>query len=148
MYGSLAGDVLEMDVDGAFDVIVLPDVIEHIPLALHPKLFQRLAEWLAPDGFVLAHYPNPWYLEWCHEHRPELLQLVDQPIHADTLTRNAYAHGLYLDSLQTYSLWIEEGDYVVAVFRRASSARTFTPVAEEVPSLLARIRHRIKGLLG
>ncbi|HSG08325.1 MAG TPA: class I SAM-dependent methyltransferase [Longimicrobiales bacterium] len=144
----MAADVLEMDVDGTFDVIVLPDVIEHIPVALHPKLFQRLAEWLAPDGFVLAHYPNPWYLEWCHEHRPELLQPVDQPIHADTLTQNAYAHGLYLACLQTYSLWIEEGDYVAAVFKLASNATTFTPVDEEAPSLLARLRHRITGLLG
>ncbi len=36
----MAGDVLELDVGGSYDVIVLPDVIEHIPLELHEALFQ------------------------------------------------------------------------------------------------------------
>jgi trans-aconitate 2-methyltransferase len=139
-----AGDILEMDVAGPFDVIVLPDVIEHIPLELHPRLFQRVAGWLAPDGFALAHYPNPWYLAWCREHRPELLQLVDQPVHADALTAAAYPHGLYLDFLRTYSVWIREGDYVVAVLRPGSSASTFTQIPARRRSLLARVRDRLR----
>lgn len=143
-----AGDVLEMDVEGTFDVVVLPDVVEHIPLEHHPRLFERVAAWVAPDGFVLLHYPNPWYLAWCRENRPDLLQLVDQPIHADVLTANAYPHGLYLDYLETYSIWIEEGDYVVAVLRRSRPGGTFTPVEARPPSLLARAAGRLKRLLG
>ena len=142
-----AGDVLEMALEGSFDAIVLPDVIEHIPLELHSRLFERLASWLAPDGFILAHYPNPWYLSWCAEHRPELLQLVDQPVHADQLTRDAYAHGLYLASLKTYSIWIREGDYVVAVFRPAAAATTFTELPQRRPSLPRRLWRRLRGLL-
>ena len=72
----LAGDILEMDFQESFDVIVLPDVIEHIPLESHSDLFRKVSGWLDPGAFVLLHYPNPHYLAWCREHRPELLQLI------------------------------------------------------------------------
>jgi len=142
------GDILEIEVEGSFDVVVLPDVIEHIPLEQHPALFERVASWVRPDGFVLLHYPNPHHLSWCREHRPELLQVIDQPIQANVLLSNAYPHGLYLDFLQTYSIWIREGDYVVAVMRPQAGARTFTPLPEQPPSLLARVRKRIRRIAG
>jgi 2-polyprenyl-3-methyl-5-hydroxy-6-metoxy-1,4-benzoquinol methylase len=141
----LAGDILELELDGAFDVIVLPDVIEHIPLEHHPELFRRVASWLRPAGFVLLNYPNPPYLAWCHEHRPDLVQVIDQPIQADILLANACPSGLYLYHLETYSLWVKEGDYVMAVLRPAASADTFTEVVRR-PSLAARLRHRIARL--
>jgi trans-aconitate 2-methyltransferase len=144
----VAGDIFDLDVGGPYDVIVLPDVVEHIPLERHAALFERLASWIAPHGFVLLHYPNPYYLAWCREHTPEVLQVIDQPIRADTLLANACPHGLYLDFLQTYSIWIREGDYVVAVLRPESGIDTFTPKPEKpVPisrKLLRRVRRTLK----
>ncbi len=135
-----AGDVLDIQIDGVFDVIALPDVIEHIPIDSHPRLFKRIAKWLAPGGFVLLNYPNPLYLQWLHEHKPEVLQVIDQPVHADGLLASSYAAGLYLDFLQTYSIWTREGDYVVAVMKSLTAPRTFT--AERKNSLLKRVRGR------
>ncbi|HXC79983.1 MAG TPA: class I SAM-dependent methyltransferase [Candidatus Acidoferrum sp.] len=135
-----AGDVLEIAIDGVFDVIALPDVIEHIPIASHPQLFKRIAKWLAPRGFVLLNYPNPLYLQWLHEHKPEILQVIDQPVHADGLLASCYAAGLYLDFLQTYSIWTREGDYIVAVMKSLNLPRTFT--TERKNSLLKRVRSR------
>jgi trans-aconitate 2-methyltransferase len=141
----VAADVVETVLPGRFDVVVLPDVIEHIPLEQHPALFGRVAAWLDGSGFALMNYPSPHYLAWCHVHRPDLLQVVDQPIHADALTANAYPHGLYLDFLKTYSIWIEEGDYVIAVMRPTSAANTFTTVPERPPSLARRVARRLRG---
>ena len=141
-----AGDVLTIDLSGLFDVVVLPDVIEHIPLEHHRLLFSRVASWLAPGGFALLHYPNPWYLQWCHENKPELLQLVDQPIHADTLTANLYPNGLYLDYLETYSIWISEGDYQVAVVRHKAAQTSFTHV-QQPRSVASRIKGAIRRLI-
>lgn len=140
----VAADILHAELEGQFDVIVMPDVIEHIPLELHLALFERVAAWLACHGFVLLHYPNPNLLAWCHEHVPELLQIVDQPICADVLLANVYPNGLYLDHLETYSIWIHEGDYVVAVLRSVAAQQTFTHVAERGPSLRTRIAARIR----
>ena len=141
------GDALEMDPGGPFDAVVLPDVIEHIPLGLHSRLFERVASWLRQDGFALLHYPNPHYLEWYQKHDPESLQFIDQPIHADVLLSNVYPHGLYLDFLQTYSIWIREGDYVVAALRPIRPDGTFTPLESKPPSILARIWRGIRKTL-
>jgi 2-polyprenyl-3-methyl-5-hydroxy-6-metoxy-1,4-benzoquinol methylase len=140
----IAADVTNLELDGAFSAVVLPDVIEHIPLELHRALFERVARWLRPDGFVLLNYPNPHHLEWCREHTPEVLQAVDQPIHADALLGVAYPHGFYLDRFETYSVWIHEGDYVAAVFRRRDGANNFTPILESPPSLARRVARRLR----
>jgi SAM-dependent methyltransferase len=139
------GDVLELPLEGLFDAVVLPDVLEHIPRERHPALFRKTAALLAPGGFVLAHYPNPHYLEWRREHRPELLQRVDQPLWGDALTAAAYPAGLTLEYLETYSIWVREGDYQVALFRPRPEKPTF----HELPhpsGAVARIRDRILGL--
>jgi trans-aconitate 2-methyltransferase len=142
----LAGDVLETEITGPFDAVVLPDVIEHIPLEMHGALFSRVAAWLAPGGFVLLHYPNPYHLEWCQVHRPEELQIIDQPIYADRLLANAYPHGLALDFMQTYSIWIRDGDYTVAVLRPKPTAWDPTPIPEPRRSLTSRIAGRVRRL--
>jgi 2-polyprenyl-3-methyl-5-hydroxy-6-metoxy-1,4-benzoquinol methylase len=68
----VATDVTEHNFDEeVFDVITLPDVLEHIPIELHHKLFGKLSKLLSPNGFVLIHIPNPYYLQWCHETRPD-----------------------------------------------------------------------------
>jgi cyclopropane fatty-acyl-phospholipid synthase-like methyltransferase len=134
----VVGDVLEVDVEERFDVVVLPDVIEHIPLESHDALFERVASWVKPDGFVLLHYPNPHHLEWFHVHHPERLQIIDQPVHADLLLANAYRHGLYLDYFERYSIWVREGDYVVAVLRPSAGVGEFTKLPQPRPSLKDR----------
>jgi cyclopropane fatty-acyl-phospholipid synthase-like methyltransferase len=146
-----AGDILEMEIDGTFDVIVLPDVIEHIPLEQHPQLFGRIAGWLREGGFALMNYPNPNFLEWCREHKPEELQVIDQPVYTDVLTANAYPHGLYLDFLETYSIWVHEGDYQVAVLRRRADATDFTEIPWRPPfrqKLREALALRARRLLG
>jgi trans-aconitate 2-methyltransferase len=141
----LAADVVNADVDGQHDVVLLPDVIEHIPLEQHDALFARVASWVKPDGFVLLHYPNPHHLEWCHANNPENLQIIDQPIHADALLANAYRHGLYLSHYERYSIWVREGDYVVAVLRPSAGVGEFTRLPQPRPSLPARAARRARS---
>jgi cyclopropane fatty-acyl-phospholipid synthase-like methyltransferase len=138
-----AADVLDADIDGEYDVVVLPDVIEHVPLEMHDALFGRVASWVKKDGFVLLHYPNPHHLEWYHAHAPEKLQIVDQPIHADALLSNVYRHGLYLDYFERYSIWFREGDYVVAVLRPSFAVKEFTRLPQSRPSFAARAVGRL-----
>jgi cyclopropane fatty-acyl-phospholipid synthase-like methyltransferase len=140
------GDILELPLADRFDVVLLPDVIEHIPLTLHHALFSRVAGWVEADGFVLLHYPNPYYQEWCREQRPDLLQLVDQAVHVNVLLANAYPHGLHLTFFQTYPIWTLEGEYQVAVLRPNPSALQFTAVEPRVP-VFERARRLARKLL-
>ena len=148
----LAADAVELDLDRAFDVIVMPDVIEHIPLVGHLRLFANVRKWLRDKGFVLIHMPNPFFLEWLHRHRPDLLQNVDQPIFTETLLANTEPNGLYVHYLNTYSIWVPEGDYQVVVLK-ARRAQHFN-LASPPPSFRTRASaavqkmKRIAGLFG
>lgn len=143
-----AADVVETGHEGRYDVVVLPDVIEHIPLDLHPTLFQRIAGWVEPDGFVLLHFPSPLYTEWLHQHRPDLLQEVDQPIHAGELMTNADARGLHLTYFETYSIWIEPGDYCVAVLRPRPETLHYAEAEAPPASLATRLKGLARRLIG
>ena len=143
----LAADVLETDLEGSFDVVVLPDVIEHIPLERHRALFERVASWVKPDGFALLHYPSPHYQEWNHKYHPDRLQIVDQTVHVDVLSSNTYPNGLYIEHLATYSIWIREGDYVVAVLRPLAGPDTFTELPQPRVSLVSRVAGRLRRMV-
>jgi len=105
------GDIIEQPITSKFDFIILPDVIEHIPLENHFKLFEKLSTLLKDDGSILIHIPFPNYLEWTQEFKPELLQVIDQPITTDILAKNCYPNKLYIEKLITYKIWVEKNDY-------------------------------------
>ena len=148
----IAGDAVELELERVFDVIVMPDVIEHIPLERHLRLFANVRRWLRDTGFVLIHMPNPFFLEWCHHHRRELLQIVDQPVFAETLLANIRPNGLYVHYLNTYSIWVPEGDYQVVVLkaRRAQDFNLTSPPPSLRTRASAAVRkiQRIAGLFG
>ncbi|MEO6039067.1 MAG: class I SAM-dependent methyltransferase [Saprospiraceae bacterium] len=122
----LTGDILQLNLEQRFDVVVLPDVLEHIPLEEHSRLFQRLQAWLQDDGFIFIHVPEPRFLAWSQIFEPENLQIVDQPIYTDRLLANAYPAGLYLDYLRSYSLWRQSPDYQVIVLKHDAAKADYT----------------------
>lgn len=124
----ITGDIITMDINFStkFDVIVLPDVIEHIPLDSHNALFKRLSGLLKEDGFILIHIPNPNYLAWCHTNTPQVLQVIDQPIYTNVLCSNVYANGFYIHHLETYEIWTNNCDYQIIVLKAQSNANSFS----------------------
>ena len=115
----LVSDMVGFTSDAPFDFVVLPDVIEHIPVEQHPALFATIARHLAPSGRVLINVPCPHVLEYLHAHDPSVLQVIDQPIHANGLLRDVYAAGLVLDSFTTYGLQFDHAEYHSIVLRPA-----------------------------
>jgi trans-aconitate 2-methyltransferase len=113
----IVADFVNYTLDEQFDVVLLPDVIEHIPLNQHKALFANIKKVLKPTGWVLIHIPAPNFLEWCHKNWQDKLQVLDQPIYTDELTQNVYPNGFYIDYLQTYSIWIDLYDYQVIVLK-------------------------------
>lgn len=127
-----------------FDVIVLPDVLEHIPVELHNELFAKLSLVLKKDGFIFIHIPNPYYLQWCHENKPHLLQVIDQPITTDVLLSNTYSNGLFLDELKTYSIWVRDNDYQYIVLKK-NNCQDFNKTIEYKPSFLDKVKYKINA---
>ncbi|MBC3538141.1 class I SAM-dependent methyltransferase [Rufibacter sediminis] len=120
-------DMTDFNRPEKFDFVVLPDVIEHIPLEQHPNLFQVISRHLHKKSVVAINIPHPLYLTWVREHQPELLQVIDQPIHTDELLRNTYAAGLYLHKLDSYSLFSQAEDYQWILLKQRLVPETVQP---------------------
>jgi trans-aconitate 2-methyltransferase len=141
----LVADAVDVALDRTFDVIVLPDVLEHIPVERHAKLFSNIRAWLRDTGWVLIHMPNPAYLEWCRRHRPDLLQEIDQPIHIEILADAIRSNGLAVHYLNTYSIWLPEPEYQVVVLR-VEDATFSLPSGTPMPGgLIARTTQWARG---
>jgi len=114
----LVSDMSDFKSEIKFDVVVLPDVLEHIPVDQHKALFKTIRGNTHDSSFVLINIPNPPYLRWLHRNKPELLQIIDQPLSTDELLNSVYPNDFYVYSLNTYSLAIEEGDYQSIILKR------------------------------
>ena len=119
--GNLKFDVSDMsdfNLPGeTFDFFVFPDVLEHIPVAQHARLFENIHRHAHADSVVLIHIPAPRYLEWMIGNQPEKLQVIDQPLDTGVLVQTLGAAGFYLEKMETYALFFEEKDYQYFVFR-------------------------------
>lgn len=101
-----------------FDYIVLPDVLEHIPVEQHYQLFQTLSKVSTPEAVVLINIPEPNFLNWIRQTQPEKLQIIDQSLSMQDLLNNCYPHGFYLFSMNSYSLHSQGNDYTCIVLKK------------------------------
>jgi len=138
----LVTDMSDMQQPTLFDVVVLPDVLEHIPIEQHRNLFRVIRANIKPDGFVFINIPDPRFLEWMHQYAPEKLQVIDQPIHADILVGNVYPNDFYIEKLESYSIFYQEHDYQRIVLRPnkplAPKTHVFSRYAQRIRTILGR----------
>jgi len=127
-----------------FDTIILPDVIEHIPLEQHAQLFEKLSQMLKKEGFIFIHIPNPYYLEWCHENAPETLQIIDQPIYTEELIKNIAPFGLHIFKVETYSIWRKDCDYQYIILKK-NNFQDFSQIIEEKVTLVDKIKYKLNA---
>ena len=100
-----------------FDFITLMDVIEHIPLDQHEKLFENLAHIATEKTQIAINIPNPQYIEYMQKNNPESLQVIDQEVDLFPLVSYGEKLGLELVFFEKYGIW-EEEDYHFMVFRK------------------------------
>lgn len=137
-------DMSDFDKKGeTFDFFVFPDVLEHIPVDQHFRLFQKIQKHSHSDSVIFIHIPAPRYLQWMIENEPAKLQVIDQPLDSGDLIKNITANGFYLEKMETYSLFFEEKDYQYFVFRAAKPLQKSTP-KNKWAVLKERIRIRLK----
>lgn len=141
-------DVVKDPIEGHFDMVVLPDVLEHIPLEQHPALFGRLRELLAPEGRVLVHSPDPYYSEWLHVHHPELLQVVDQPLHFAPLAAVVSEAGLAVRHFQRHCIWTDRPDYMAMVLELPPTGHAYRQLPAPAQSLQQRLKRALRRLSG
>lgn len=63
-----------------YDVIIMADVIEHIPKEEHKILFDIFERILLPAGLVILTFPNSQHQDYLSEKEPEKLQIIDESV--------------------------------------------------------------------
>jgi trans-aconitate 2-methyltransferase len=127
---------------------VLPDVIEHIPLELHPAFFKNIFSMLKPDGFVFIHIPHPNNLEWMVNNKVEGLQIIDQPIFTPELGATVYPIGFYIHYLKSYSIYAVDHDYQVIILKKKPSTQNLDSLSSfYLPPFHKRLFYKLKYLM-
>jgi trans-aconitate 2-methyltransferase len=136
-------DVTQEPIQGSFDRIIIPDVLEHIPVAGHKTVFRAAASVLKPEGKLVIHIPHPCYLDYMRVHAPEKLQIIDQSLSAAQLITDAEEAGFNLAYFESYALHFQPADYQIMMFEPAQ--RAYHPTQK---SYLQRVllRLRLRGL--
>lgn len=125
-----------------FDFIVLPDVLEHIPLEQHNHLFKNISQVMHDTSIIVIHIPHPKALDYSRIHSPESLQIVDQSITAKQLMDATYANNLVLIDYKSYSVFNNVPDYVLATFRNEYDVKLISQPKSTIikRKLVARIK--------
>lgn len=124
-------DILTFESHESFDLIVFPDVLEHIPLQNHTELFRKIDKYLEKNGKIVIHIPAPNYLAYLHLHHPASLQPIDQPLffHEWLPVLCEYFELIYLEQ---YAIWEEPSDYVFLLLEKKEVRHTYTPKQSSV----------------
>ncbi len=138
-------DFTKEELEREFDVIVLPDVIEHIPIDLHSKLFSNLSKSLSSDGFMVINIPHPDYLQYCIDKEMPGLQIIDQPVHTEILANALSSSGLHIDFLSSYSVFIKPFDYQILRIRRIPNAVDYRSITPKKEAFFRRLDRRIRS---
>jgi SAM-dependent methyltransferase len=134
-------DVIKDPLEGEFEIIVLPDVYEHIPLESRPVLHARMNRLLADRGKVLITIPSPAKQE--AEARWGGLQIIDETVTLEDLMRIAKDVGGMLAYFDLVSIY-HTNDYIHAVIERGFEQMTQPPTPQKslVSKALSLIEER------
>ena len=87
-----------------YDLITLFDVLEHVPTQDRGALFEELDRVRAPGGWIMLSTPHPDFARWVSENRPELMQVVDEPVELTELVQLAAGIDLEPVAYRAYSV--------------------------------------------
>jgi trans-aconitate 2-methyltransferase len=105
----------------SFDFVVIPDVLEHIPIPEHDNILKTVNKVTHESSTLLINNPEPNLLAWYHQAQPESLQIIDQPLHLDYLSKLLYENGFYIESVAPYAISFDVPEYQSIVCRKGNS---------------------------
>jgi len=124
-----------------FDMIIMPDSCEHIPIEHHNRMFKNISKMLKEDGIVYVHIPHPYCIEWMKIYNKEELQIIDQPLYLSDFCEIIKDTDLYVFSELPYNIWNNDwsGKYTHRVLRIKSDFTNYKPATENKTSLSQKL---------
>lgn len=140
----IVSDMSDFTSDIKFDFIVFPDVLEHIPVEQHSKLFENVAAVCKPTAKVLINIPEPNSLNWTRKNKPEILQIIDQSLSMQDLLNNTYPHGFQVQSILPYAIHTNVNNYLSIVLIRDTEVKNLRLLGK-FPQLFQNLKARFLG---
>ena len=142
-------DAVTDEIEGEYDVIILPDTYEHIPAPLRKTLHERLARAMSARSMCILTLPSPSHQRYLKE-QGEGLQIVDEIVTLDDLQAFAQDVGGELSYFNMIHVW-RANDYIHAVIERAAAAAPLvsadrTPLKRAPDSVWRRRLLRATGI--
>jgi len=106
-----------------FDYVVFPDVLEHIPVDQHYRMFENISKVCSDNATFFINIPEPNTLNYYRRNHPELLQIIDQSLSMQDLLNNTYPHGFKVVSIQPYALGISTPNYLSIVMKNNTEVK-------------------------
>lgn len=138
----IVSDMSDFNRTDRYDYVVLPDVLEHIPVDNHKALFATLAAHSTEDTIILINIPEPFTLDWTRRNHPENLQIIDQSLSMQDMCNNAYPAGYYMYSITPYGLQYEHEEYLSIILKRVKARQKVyrkSKLSLSVANLLSKI---------
>lgn len=114
-------DMTDFMPEGTFDFVVIPDVLEHIPMTEHENIFKTIGKITHENSAILINNPEPNLLAWYHKTQPDTLQIIDQPLHINYLSKLIYEIGFYIESVTPFSISFDVPEYQSIVCKRKTT---------------------------
>lgn len=108
-------DMVDFNYAQKFDFIILPDVLEHIPIENHNDLFGIIVKHMHSSSKIIINIPHPKAIEYLQKVSPQKLQIIDQSIYADQLIQDTTSNNLLLLKYDSYSIFDTNFDYAFIV---------------------------------
>jgi len=103
------------------DLVVMVDVLEHLPLHSHGKFFQELSTVMKPESSCcLLTFPSPHYQLYLRNHRPDELQIVDEIIELPHLHQMAAKSGFVITHFSLEDVWLPK-QYAHCILTRGAT---------------------------
>jgi trans-aconitate 2-methyltransferase len=147
----IVSDMKNFRIAEKFDFILMIDVLEHIPFDQYDHLFKTIEHHMADHAVLAINVPHPEALQWVRENAPERLQIIDNPVQMDYLSRHTYANGLKLVSYKPYSIFHKEIDYAFILFSKKISLKSLNKLAihrVRILKIFFRIKYYVALIFG
>jgi len=137
---------VESLVPGPVDLVVMVDVVEHVPAADRQRVLADCAALVSRMGCLFLSFPSPWYQRHLAQNERDELQPVDEIIELATLNTEAIAAGWHIKEWILRDVWLRN-QYVHAVLLRdTETGPTRDPGSRREGlggSLMARVLDRL-----
>lgn len=138
-------DMTNFNYEGKFDFVVFPDVLEHIPIEAHYNIFKTIRQLVRENSIILINIPHPITLEYHQKYAPHLLQIVDQPLHTDILSKAIYDNDFYFETLESYAVFHDVNDYQNIIIKPKNELKKMIPKGR-IELLLRSLKLRFNAL--